>query len=168
MWASANRPDRQQKRPAANVYASSHRALAAGKRNRARRGGVPVASEASVVITCVSNPLTLQLQSSFFGLFVVRATHCLWLCGRIVPNHSAFRKRKSDRRRVYLCGGGLRKRVHQLQRRKLAFQSQPHSGYCESPGGRADGTRTTRPVFCNFAVNTYVCPPRTFSTVDVG
>jgi len=36
-----------------------------------------------------------------------------------------------------------------------------------SDGDWVDGTRTT-PVFCRTAVNTYVCPLRTFTTVDVG
>ena len=40
-------------------------------------------------------------------------------------------------------------------------------GY-DRPGGAADRTRTTLFLLCCTAVNTYVRPRRTFSTVDVG
>src|SRR5216117_495802 len=39
----------------------------------------------------------------------------------IVPDHSAFRKRKSNRRRVYLCAVGLRKRSCNGQRLAAAI-----------------------------------------------
>src|SRR5438067_4351309 len=51
------------------------------------------------------------------------------------------------------------------QERLMMSAIQPSAA---APGGRADGTRATLSVFCRIAVNTYVCPCRTFSTVDAG